>query len=131
MLVQVLGREQNAWAAAASWAMNDAPHLHADQRAALLQELAIMQAAPRQPPPPPAAPAAQAALRALPALRADARDGAGAVASVGGEASPRSPLSPKELASAGDGVPRSAAADGWIAATSARLLEICGQVGHT
>lgn len=47
------------------------------------------------------------------------------------EEAPRSPLSPKEMEYAGDGTPRSLETAGpgaWIAATSARLREICGQV---
>jgi hypothetical protein len=142
--MQVLGRELGLWTDAMDWVLTHAHKLPSQSREALLQELAALEAAPQfkpiharpinlsvssedeQPP------AISQAATVCPQLRAEDIDlWRPPPLHRKEEDAPQSPLSPQEMEYAGDGTPRSLEMPGpgaWIAATSARLLEICGQV---
>lgn len=141
-MAQVLGREMGLWEDAMDWVMDCAQYLPYQTREALVQELATLQVAPACAP-------VRIATNAQ-AVPAEEEVGSGHHHPIAQPSQlegqvldawrpphmlqtecPPSPLSPKEMEYAGDGTPRSPGSAGpgaWIAATSARLMEICGQV---
>eukprot|EP00884_Botryococcus_braunii_P014105 jgi/Botrbrau1/22696/Bobra.0132s0037.2 len=141
---EVLGRELGLWTEAMEWVVGCAHNLPDHSRDALLQELAALEAGPELEPvriaplsmtgravDDQSCDVSETAQRNLPSRFDDSDSWRPPPLPRKEEEAPRSPLSPQEMEFAGDGTPRSLETAGpgaWIAATSARLLEICGQV---
>lgn len=142
-MVQVLGRELGLWKDAMDWVLESARYLPFQTREALVQELASLQAASACAPVrvaanAPVVPAEEelSTGHQHPVVQPPQLEGQGLdpwrPPHLLQANCPPSPLSPKQMEYAGDGTPRSPGSAGpgaWIAATSARLMEICGQVG--